>query len=269
MTNNTQQQKQSKPRVLVVGDACLDIYSFGCAKRINPEAPNVILDVDKTQEKLGMAHNVYNGFKRLGLCDVDLISNPPNLIKKHRFIDSRHNVQVLRVDHQEKIEKFELKQVKDFDIYDCLVISDYDKGFLEAKEIISLISFFVRRKKKIFIDTKKKASFHTIKDVFMKINQSEAEKFPKDIFMKHNVIVTKGEKGAWLCGKLFPAHNIPEVKDVCGAGDSFMVGLVSKYLTNGQDIEEAIKFANVYASISLRHFGTYMPTLEEVENERK
>ena len=48
----------------------------------------------------------------------------------------------------------------------------------------------------------------------------------------------------WGCifkGSTFPTKEVP-VKDVSGAGDTFLAGLVCKYLEN-RNIEEAIHFA--------------------------
>ena len=45
-----------------------------------------------------------------------------------------------------------------------------------------------------------------------------------------------------------------EVKDLSGAGDSFMAALVIEYL-NTNNIEDAIKFANKKASEVVKHRG--------------
>ena len=48
-----------------------------------------------------------------------------------------------------------------------------------------------------------------------------------------------------------------EVFDVCGAGDTFLAGLVTGYMSFEQDLDRAIKFANKCASYSVRRLGTY------------
>jgi rfaE bifunctional protein kinase chain/domain len=55
-------------RVLVVGDAMLDRYWFGTVERISPEAPVpvVLVDSDRTQERLGGAANVALNVQKLG-----------------------------------------------------------------------------------------------------------------------------------------------------------------------------------------------------------
>jgi len=54
-----------------------------------------------------------------------------------------------------------------------------------------------------------------------------------------------------------------EVFDVCGAGDTFLSGFVFSYLKTPEFIS-AIKFANKCAAVSVRHFGTYAITLEDI-----
>lgn len=53
-------------RVLIYGDFMVDKYIIGNVKRISPEAPVPILEVTKTQSKLGGAGNVVNNVMTLG-----------------------------------------------------------------------------------------------------------------------------------------------------------------------------------------------------------
>ena len=53
---------------------------------------------------------------------------------------------------------------------------------------------------------------------------------------------------------------------MCGAGDTFLAGLVFNYL-NAYDIDQAIKFAMQAAAITVQHRGVYAPKLEEVVHE--
>ena len=47
-----------RPRVLVVGDIILDRYVVGEVKRISPEAPIPVLNVERAELRLGGAGNV-------------------------------------------------------------------------------------------------------------------------------------------------------------------------------------------------------------------
>ena len=82
------------------------------------------------------------------------------------------------------------------------------------------------------------------------------EYYPKSVTNDNlnKIIVTKGEQGAIL-GKITVIQTRQvEVRDVSGAGDTFLAGLVAKY-TNSGDIIESIKFANQCAGEAVSHKG--------------
>jgi D-beta-D-heptose 7-phosphate kinase/D-beta-D-heptose 1-phosphate adenosyltransferase len=55
-----------QPRVLVVGDAMLDRYVWGDAARISQEAPVILLQADRREERLGGASSVAMMLRALG-----------------------------------------------------------------------------------------------------------------------------------------------------------------------------------------------------------
>ena len=55
-----------EPRVLVVGDVIMDRYVFGEVKRISPEAPIPVLNVDQAELRLGGAGNVAANLRAMG-----------------------------------------------------------------------------------------------------------------------------------------------------------------------------------------------------------
>ena len=57
------------------------------------------------------------------------------------------------------------------------------------------------------------------------------------------LIITMSEKGCLHRDVVFPVNNDIEVRDLSGAGDTFMAALVYKYV-NTDSITDAIKFAN-------------------------
>src|SRR4051794_35105448 len=59
------------PRVLVVGDVMLDRYIWGDAARISQEAPVMLLQADRREERLGGASSVATMLRALG-ADVNL-----------------------------------------------------------------------------------------------------------------------------------------------------------------------------------------------------
>ena len=80
---------------------------------------------------------------------------------------------------------------------------------------------------------------------FIKINHFEHQKnfetIPNYPELENKLIITRGKEGCVFKGKSFPVNEVP-VKDVSGAGDTFLAGLVVEYL-NTNDIRKAIKFA--------------------------
>jgi ribokinase len=84
-----------------------------------------------------------------------------------------------------------------------------------------------------------------------------------------NIIITRGSKGALLINeeevKNYPVNKV-EVVDTTAAGDAFN-GAIAYSLSKGRSINEAIRFANVVASVSVTRMGAQssMPILEEIK----
>lgn len=246
---NTQLQKSFQ--ILLIGDSCVDRYVHGSVKRISPEAPIPILAIEREESKPGMTLNVEANLKSLG-CRVEVITNTQT-ITKTRFIDSR-GYQLLRTDDEPPLDPWD-QNLEDFSTFDAIVVSDYNKGFLTYNAIQNLIK---KAKCPIFIDTKKR-KLSMFEGAYVKINQDE---FWSASTYNTNLIVTLGKDGAKYQNKTFPTTNI-ELTDVCGAGDTFLAALCYQFLVTN-DIEKAINFANIAASITVQHLGNYAPNLNEV-----
>lgn len=88
------------------------------------------------------------------------------------------------------------------------------------------------------------------------------------------LIVTQGSRGVSTCLKNGELLNIPAIKarvvDTTGAGDT-VNGAFAMQIAAGQSIEEALRFANTAASLSIEKFGAQsgMPTYEEVIERMK
>lgn len=90
---------------------------------------------------------------------------------------------------------------------------------------------------------------------FIKINDFEY-KNSKSVLTKeleNKIIHTIGSEGCEYQGIRYPVNKV-DVKDVSGAGDSFMAGLVVEYCKT-KDIVKAIAFANKCASQVVKHRG--------------
>jgi D-beta-D-heptose 7-phosphate kinase/D-beta-D-heptose 1-phosphate adenosyltransferase len=245
-------QAQKKYKILLIGDSCIDIYQYGNVDRISPEAPVPIFVPTHSEQREGMAGNVYSNLIALG-CSVDIICGHKS--KKTRLVDSRSKQQILRID--DDVISSPVSSV-DTDGYDAVVISDYNKGIVSYELIKSLI---LKSTLPIFVDTKKK-NLKEFDGCYVKINELEystATSLPNDSWL----ITTRGKAGSTYNGRQFPAPIVGEVTDVTGAGDTFLAALTYEFL-NKQDIDQAIEFANKAASITVQHLGCYAPNLEEI-----
>jgi len=250
----TQQQKQF--RVLLIGDSCIDKYIYGTCDRISPEAPVPILRYEREEYREGMAWNVKNNLKSFGI-DPLFITNSEKIIKT-RFVDSKSNQQIFRLDEEPEVKclGYDLPQ----DNFDALVISDYCKGLLTTQRIFELVEWFDGP---IFIDSKKTCL--PVDHAYIKINEDEYSRIEqKD---SPNLIITRGSNGADYRGKNYPGIDVG-VYDVCGAGDTFLSTLVYFYLLYGK-IETAISYANKAASIAVSNFGTYILNQKDIDEIRR
>ena len=188
-----------------------------------------------------MAKNVKLNLEALNV-DVSIVTNE-NDIKKIRYIDDKSNQMVLRVDEHDQCREInaqELKYIVD-NTFDAVIISDYCKGFLKEKDI----QYICDNCDNVFIDTKKKLGDWIKNANYIKINDLEHKKnfevIPNYPEFESKLIVTQGKNGCIYKGKIFPTEEVP-VKDVSGAGDTFLAGLVCEYIKSN-DIEKSIKFA--------------------------
>ena len=248
---NTQAQKKFK--VLLIGDACTDVYQYGSVNRISPEAPVPIFEYTDGDLRDGMSGNVKVNLETFG-CDVKHLHG--NLSKKTRLIDQRSKQQLLRIDEDAHSLGLESHQVKDLDV-DCIVISDYNKGYVTYELVENLRARFAGP---IFIDTKK-TDLKRFEGCYVKINQLEASRVTSMPSPEY-LIVTAGEQGAFWNGYDFDANPV-EVADVCGAGDTFLSALAYWYM-NTADLNQSIQFAIQASSVTVQHIGVYAPTLKEI-----
>ena len=250
-SNNSQQLKKFK--ILLLGDICIDEYQYGFVDRLSPEAPVPVFRHEYSECKPGMVANVAANLDKLG-CDVTIVSG--ELSRKTRIIDLRSKQHIVRIDND--VRSKPLPQVEqDYNNYDAIVISDYDKGLISYELLRDIIYDF---KGPVFIDTKKQdLSRIDGSNCFVKINELE---FNRRQSTCQNLIVTLGSKGAMYKGEMYNAPKV-EVVDVCGAGDTFLAALTYFYLL-WFDIEFAIKKAILASSITVQHTGVYAPTLDEI-----
>ena len=170
-----------KSKILVIGDAMLDKYSFGTINRISPEAPVPVLKIKEEIMKPGGAANVAANVRSLGI-ETNLITNIgkdingkilTKLIKSQKInlilnslenfkttVKTRvisQNQQLIRIDddsinnlkNKNTFTKSTEKLIKNSD---AIIISDYNKGSI--RNISNLINIANKNNKPIFIDPK-------------------------------------------------------------------------------------------------------------------
>jgi D-beta-D-heptose 7-phosphate kinase / D-beta-D-heptose 1-phosphate adenosyltransferase len=170
-------ERLGQPRVLVVGDAMLDRYVWGDAARISQEAPVILLQADRREERLGGASSVAMMLRalgarvslaavvgddadgarlrklaaELGIDDEVLLTEAgrPTTVKE-RYIgraQHRHPQQMIRVDYEDRSPlSAELEArlaralVRQARWADVVLVSDYDKGVCTPGLLAGLIA---------------------------------------------------------------------------------------------------------------------------------
>ena len=240
-------------KILVIGDSCKDVFRYGRVTRIAPEAPVPIIVPERETSNPGMAGNVVANLKKLG-ASVDFISNR-NEIFKIRYVCSKYNYLLLRVDENDACEHISynvLENIK-WEEYNAVIISDYCKGFLNEDDI----KYISSKHSLTFLDSKKLLGDWAHDISFIKINFHEYERnkeiLENNSILKNKTIVTRGKYGCDYQEKNYPTEEVP-VKDVSGAGDTFLAGLVDNYV-NTKNIESAINFAQHCTTIVIQKTG--------------
>jgi len=175
-------------KVLVIGDVMIDSYLWGKVDRISPEAPVPVVNLKKTEKRLGGAANVAVNVKSLGakpiLCTVIgndeegkglvslleesgypteglVFSSKRKTTVKHRIIAGSQ--QLLRLDSEDDHELLEednvalIKRAKTLlEKVDVLIFEDYDKGVLSSENIEKIIVEAKKLKVPVVVDPKKR-----------------------------------------------------------------------------------------------------------------
>lgn len=173
-------------KVLVIGDLLLDTYTIGKARRISPEAPVAVIQVQREEQRPGGAGNVMLNLVSLGTqvvavgriggdhqgkvllsaleaegIDTRGIFIQPGLFTpvKNRILAD--NQQVVRVDHESitaltpQLEKEIIQALHSLlENVSVVAISDYGKGFLSPALLQAVIQMAHKKKIPIITDPK-------------------------------------------------------------------------------------------------------------------
>ena len=235
---------------LVIGEKCKDVFIYGNSTRLSPEAPVPIFQPLRTVENEGMAQNVYNNLFSLIEKKASVVGHfSSEGIRKTRLVDDKSNHYFIRIDENDIVDPIVINEylIRIIKNADCILISDYNKGFLALSDIWKIC----QEKKKgavIFLDSKKELTGGVMDVVdFIKLNEYEYKnnRFQAEMF-KEKIIITLGVKGARYNDQDFPG--IKKItNDVSGAGDTFLAALAFYYMES-KNIKYAIEKANKAAS---------------------
>jgi len=177
------------PNILLVGDFMLDVYTYGDALRISPEAPVPVLKVTDTEYRCGGAGSVAANLTDLGaktFC-LGVIGEDPNgqkikdeltklgvdisglltvvgrpTISKQRLIglaQHRHRQQLMRIDEEntellsnEQYEKILHSYETKLSEADVVCLQDYNKGLLNPALCKQMIRIASKARKKVLVD---------------------------------------------------------------------------------------------------------------------
>lgn len=172
--------------VLIVGDVMVDRYLWGDIRRISPEAPVPIVEIESETHTAGGAANVAHNLAVLGVrCELfGLVCNDANgielqailkqqgvtfdprlacakapTITKSRIIAQRQ--QVCRLDREAAPEAYSIEAAGLLDLlreraagYDAVIISDYAKGVISQSVIDALREVRAKRRTFLSLDPK-------------------------------------------------------------------------------------------------------------------
>ncbi len=309
-------KKINKCRILCIGDVMLDHYVYGKVHRLSPEAPIPILLNEDEKYFLGGAGNVARNLSDVGAkCTLlsligtdhaskkikNLVLNDKNIksellifknycspIKTRYIKNSEH---LLRVDKEIKSYK-KSKQlllniskslIKNIEKCNLIILSDYNKGFLNRKLIKEIVNIAKKYNKIIIADPKKNnlgaysyidlitPNQKELNDAAGKElkNETEIVTFCRSIIQKYNIkeiLLTRSEKGLLLVGqdylKKYKA-DAKKVYDVTGAGDT-VISILALMKAIGFNTERSSKISNHAAGIIVGKYGTATLTYNEL-----
>ena len=239
--------------ILLLGDSCRDEFVYCECKRLCPEAPVPVLDKKEIVRTSGMAGNVYKNLRSFTHNCIFLTNKNYNDITKTRYVDRKTNHMFIRIDTSVQSTKLTSRQRNNivFDDYAAIILSDYDKGYLTREDIAYISS----KHPLTFLDTKKLLGDWANNISFIKINRPETlnTKHTLTDKLEGKLITTCGDEGASYRGKQYTVNPV-EVKDVSGAGDTFLATLVYTYVRTN-NIDTSIEAANEGATYVVQRKG--------------
>lgn len=171
-------------KILIIGDVGLDEYVMGQVRRISPEAPVPVLEVEEEDMRLGLAANVAQNVASLGgepilisvvgedtganllrdlfaksgvSWDYMIVDKARPTTRKTRVMAKHHHL--VRVDYElRKYLSLETEAQliatveKNVANADCVIIEDYAKGVISRSLVEKVSAICKQNKKKLLVD---------------------------------------------------------------------------------------------------------------------
>ncbi|WP_374029701.1 D-glycero-beta-D-manno-heptose-7-phosphate kinase [Bdellovibrio bacteriovorus] len=171
-------------KILIIGDVGLDEYVMGQVRRISPEAPVPVLEVEGEDMRLGLAANVAQNVASLGgipmlvsivgddtganflkelsvkngvSWDYMIVDKARPTTRKTRVMAKHHHL--VRVDYELKkylSEEAESRLIatveKNVSEADCVIIEDYAKGVISRNVVEKVSAICKKANKKLMVD---------------------------------------------------------------------------------------------------------------------
>lgn len=284
--------------IKLFGDVILDKWIYGENNKISPESASLVLLEKMKKFSLGGAANLALSFKNLNLrfklfsiIGKDFESKILiNLLKKNKInyfvkktsncttvktrMIGNFNQQIMRLDKENFSQNFLInKMIKKIRSNDIVVISDYNKGFINNDSIKKIL----KKTKLVFVDPKQK--FEIYKGAYLvKPNMKEYENWNGQFtvisalkFLKKNnwkwLLVTDGANGMHILnykGEYRHFKNeIREVADTTGAGDAVLAALIYGFV-NKFNMFDSVNLSCKVASQNVQKQGVHPVLLEDV-----
>ena len=184
--------------VLVIGDVGVDEYILGKAHRLSPEAPVPVVNVERSEARLGLAANVAQNLQSLGakayllgvvgadaqgekiknlldsqgLDSSHLVADSSRCsIRKVRVMAGRHNV--VRMDYESQADMSEAVEAKVLETLSRLpslkavILEDYGKGLLTPSLCEKVMAFAKSQGVPVLTDPCPRASLQNYKGSYM------------------------------------------------------------------------------------------------------
>ena len=207
--------------VIVIGDVMIDSYVWGSVERISPEAPVPVVNVNKTENRLGGAANVAQNLAALQLtpilCSVIGCDETGAIVKellrqkslcadycveiperkttnKQRILSGNH--QILRIDTEQtneisaNVRDILFKSVcRAIDTHnaEAIVFEDYDKGVISKELIDKVVAYANNKNLPVFVDPKKRNFMNYTNITLFKPNLKEFIEGSGTVVSAHNL----------------------------------------------------------------------------------